>query len=96
MLAHVTSKLKSVDAPIFSAYPLGVKPPPWSLARLFFKEQNEYTPDISVFALDHPAFGSSPDSLWERLSALHAAYSGFTEDDFVVLVEPEDDRVVKM
>ena len=96
MLAHVTSKLKSVDAPIFSAYPLAVKPPPWSLARLFFKEQNEYTPDLTIFALDHPAFGSSPDSLWERLSALHAAYSGFTEDDFVVLVEPEEDRVVKM
>jgi hypothetical protein len=66
------------------------------LSRLFFSQQSEYTPDLTVFALDHPAFGSSPDSLWERLSALHAAYSGFAEGDFVVLVEPEEDRVVKM
>ena len=96
MLAHVTSKLKPVESPVFSAYPLEVAPPPWSFSRFFGGAQAEYSPDLTVFALDHPAFGSTPDSLWERLAALHEAYSGFRVGEYVVLVEPDDDRVVKM
>ena len=96
MLAHVTSKLKPVESPVFSAYPLEVAPPPWSFSRFFGGAQAEYSPDLTVFALDHPAFGFTPDSLWERLAALHEAYSGFRVGEYVVLVEPDDDRVVKM
>ena len=96
MLAHVTSKMKPVDGAVFSAYPLEVAPPPWSLWRLFAGAPAEYSPDLTVFALDHPAFGAAPDSLWERLPLLHAAYKTMEVGDLVVLVEPEEDRVVKM
>ena len=96
MLAHVTSKMKAVDTAVFSAYPFVVAPPPWSFSRFFGGAPSEYSPDLTVFALDHPAFGSAPDSLYERLPIIHEAYSHFSVGDLVVLVEPDEDRVVKM
>ena len=96
MLTHVTSKMKPVESAVFTAYPLEVTPPPWSLSRLFAGAPAEYSPDLTVFALDHPAFGASPDSLWERLPMLHEAYRSMDVGDLVILVEPDEDRVVKM
>ena len=55
----------------------------------------------AIFALDHPDFnlidaGTQSYSLSQRLSALNALYSNYAPGDNVWLVEPEDERIVKM
>ena len=81
MLAHVTSKMKPVDSPIFSAYPLEVAPPPWSLTRLFMGAPAEYTPFLSAIC----SANSLSFCLAFTVSASTRTMSGLEEEELVAL-----------
>jgi len=102
MVEHVESKMLRVPRAVFSAYPLVVRREPGLLSAVgsfFFPPAGEYSPDLAVFALDHPSFGGTSEfsaPLEQHLPTIREAYGDFRVGDSVIVVEPQEGRVVKM
>ncbi|GMH76447.1 hypothetical protein TrST_g1978 [Triparma strigata] len=87
-------------SPTFTALGMGQRKKAGLFSWLFPTPQ-EWSPDLVIFALNHPSFNidqarPSSISVEVRLQHLNQVYSTYKVGDNVWLVEPEDERIVKM
>ena len=104
LMNHIQNKMRPVSSPVFSAYP--TYEPAFSkfFGSFLLGQHMMPSPDYAILCLDHPKFqaqdsldhSSQPRPIEEILRPIAKAYGTPRVGDKVFIVEPEEDRIVKL